>query len=76
MPSKTIQYTTRDGVRCDGYLSKPDGDGPFPGILLITAIFGVDDDVKAITDRLAAFRRHWQDAGVLCVLPEHVRGNG
>ena len=54
MPSKTIQYTTRDSVRCDGYLSKPDGNGPFPGILLITAIFGVDDEMKELADAWAA----------------------
>ena len=54
MPSTTIQYTTRDSVRCDGYLSKPRGDGPFPGILLITAIFGVDDEMKELADAWAA----------------------
>ena len=40
MPSSDITYTTRDNEIFDGYLSAPDGDGKYPGILLITAIFG------------------------------------
>ena len=54
MPSQNIQYTTRDGDTLGGYLAKPEGDGPFPGILLITAIFGVDEEMQALADAWAA----------------------
>lgn len=54
MASKDIKYTTRDGDTFDGYLSLPDGDGPKPGILLITAIFGTDDEMKELADAYAA----------------------
>ncbi|MBT4590328.1 MAG: dienelactone hydrolase family protein [Rhodospirillaceae bacterium] len=54
MPSSTIEYTTRDGEKFSGYLTKPEGDGPFPGILVITAIFGVDDEMKELADAWAA----------------------
>lgn len=54
MPSQDITYKTRDGETFDGRLSVPDGGGPAPGILLITAIFGVDDEMKQIADQWAA----------------------
>ncbi|NQV55284.1 MAG: dienelactone hydrolase family protein [Rhodospirillales bacterium] len=53
MPSKDIKYTTRNNETFDGYLSEPDGDEKVPGILLITAIFGVDDEMKEISDAWA-----------------------
>ncbi len=42
MPSSEFKLKTRGGEELDAYLSRPEGDGPFPGILLITAIFGTD----------------------------------
>ena len=54
MPSQDITNTTRDGETYDGRLSVPEGGGPAPGILLITAIFGIDDEMKDIADAWAA----------------------
>jgi len=54
MSGSDITYTTRDGETFDGYLATPAGAGPSPGILLITAIFGVDDEMKEISDAWAA----------------------
>lgn len=54
MPSTEITYATRKDETFTGYLSSPDGDGPFPGILLITAIFGIDDEMKELSDAWAA----------------------
>lgn len=54
MPGKTVEYTTRDGETFTGYLTKPEGDGPFPGILVITAIFGTDEEMIALADAWAA----------------------
>ena len=54
MSGRDITYTSRNGETFDGYLSAPDGAGPFPAILLITAIFGVDDEMKELSDAWAA----------------------
>jgi len=37
-----------------GYLAEPDGEGPFPGVVLIHEAFGLDDVMKRHADRLAA----------------------
>ena len=54
MPSTDITYTTRDNETFDGYLASPSGDQPAPSILLITAIFGIDDEMKELSDAFAA----------------------
>ncbi|MDP6426732.1 MAG: dienelactone hydrolase family protein [Rhodospirillales bacterium] len=54
MPSTDISYTTRADENFTGILSKPDGDGPFPGILMITAIFGIDEEMQELADAWAA----------------------
>jgi carboxymethylenebutenolidase len=54
MSNSTIEYITRDAERFSGYLTKPDGDGPFPGILLITAVFGFDNEMIELADAWAA----------------------
>lgn len=37
-----------------GYLALPDGESPWPGIVVVHEIFGLDDNTRAHTDRLAA----------------------
>ncbi len=54
MPSAEVTYTTRNDETFTGYLSSPDGDGQYPGILLLTAIFGVDDEMQELSDAWAA----------------------
>lgn len=36
-----------------GYLSTPEGNGPFPGVILIHEWWGLNDDIKSIADRFA-----------------------
>ncbi len=36
------------------YLARPDDDGPFPGIVIIHEVFGLNDNIKAIARRFAA----------------------
>ncbi len=38
----------------EGYLTRPEGDGPFPGIVLIHEIFGLNENMKDIARRFAA----------------------
>jgi carboxymethylenebutenolidase len=53
MPGTDITYKTRADEDFTGYLAAPDGDGKVPGILLITAIFGIDDEMKQLSDAWA-----------------------
>jgi carboxymethylenebutenolidase len=54
MAGSDIKYRTRVGEGFDGYLSAPAGNAKAPGILLITAIFGVDQEMKELSDAWAA----------------------
>lgn len=37
-----------------GYLARPDGDGPWPGVVVLHEIFGLTDDIRRQADRFAA----------------------
>jgi carboxymethylenebutenolidase len=37
----------------EGHLATPPGDGPWPGLVVVHELFGLTDDVRAVTDRLA-----------------------
>lgn len=54
MPSSDITYTTRAGETFGGRLSVPEGGGKAPGILMITAIFGIDKEMEELADAFAA----------------------
>jgi carboxymethylenebutenolidase len=43
-----------DGTqRLHGYLARPDGTGPWPGVVLIHEAWGLDDEMRKHADRLA-----------------------
>jgi carboxymethylenebutenolidase len=52
MPRIDAQVPTRDGVS-SATLHVPEGEGPWPGVLLFTDIFGPRDVFSAMGDRLA-----------------------
>ncbi|MFE3458351.1 dienelactone hydrolase family protein [Nocardiopsis aegyptia] len=57
---------TRDGDgsrRLRGYLARPDGEGPWPGVVVLHEVFGVDEEMRRHTDRLAGL-------GYLALLPD------
>jgi carboxymethylenebutenolidase len=58
-----ISYTTRDGEDFTGILAAPDGDGKLPGILFITAIWGIDGSARQIT-------KEWAEAGFVVSVPD------
>lgn len=43
-----------NGSAMPSYLARPDGVGPFPAVIVLQEIFGVNTEVKRITDLLAA----------------------
>src|ERR1700693_5287955 len=53
MAATDIRYTTRNNETFDGYVTAPDGTAKVPGILLITAIFGVDLEMRELSDAWA-----------------------
>ncbi|MEM9448724.1 MAG: dienelactone hydrolase family protein [Cyanobacteria bacterium P01_E01_bin.6] len=42
-----------DDIDVAAYLALPDGDGPFPGVVVLQEIFGVNEHIRDITERLA-----------------------
>lgn len=53
-----------DGSRpLHGYLARPDGDGPWPGVVLIHEAYGLDAEMRKHADRLAR-------AGYLTLAPD------
>ena len=53
MPSTMLDVPTADGV-ADAYLTRPDRDGPFPGVLLFQDAFGLRPRLTGMADRIAA----------------------
>jgi carboxymethylenebutenolidase len=46
--------TFQSGVRqFEGYLARPEGAGPFPGLVIIHEIFGLNDNIRDIARRFA-----------------------
>lgn len=63
MPGTEITYTTRENENFTGYLAAPEGSEKAPSILLITAIFGIDDEMKELSDA-------WAKDGFLVSTPD------
>jgi carboxymethylenebutenolidase len=53
MPSENVDVLTPDGV-ADSYLSRPEGDGPHPGVLFVMDAFGLRPRIEEMADRIAA----------------------
>ncbi len=49
---QVVQIRTPDG-EMDAFLATPNGEGPFPSILLVHEAFGLNDHIKDVTRRLA-----------------------
>jgi len=53
MRSAIVDIATPDGV-ADAYLSRPDDDRQYPGVLLLTDAFGLRPQIEEMADRIAA----------------------
>lgn len=63
MGGVNVKYRTRDDETFDGYLVEPEGAGKVAGILIITAIFGVDDEMRELSNQ-------WAQDGFLVSTPD------
>src|SRR5690242_15964236 len=65
-----ITITTPDGPM-DAYIAEPEGEGPFPAVVVVQEAYGVNEHIEDVCDRLA-------DAGYLALAPEifHRTGAG
>lgn len=50
--SSSVEFKT-DGETAHGYLARPDGDGPFPGVIVVQEWWGLDDHIKDVARRFA-----------------------
>jgi carboxymethylenebutenolidase len=62
MPNESLTIPTADGA-FRAYVAVPEGRGPFPAVVVIQEIFGVNRFVRAVADKLAA-------DGYLAVAPD------
>ncbi len=53
MSRRTVEIETDDGT-CEAALCVPDGDGPWPGVLLFADAGGMRDTVRTMAERLSA----------------------
>ena len=49
----TVSYPAPDGFELPAYLARPEGDGPFPVVIVVSEIFGVHEYIRDICRRLA-----------------------
>lgn len=61
-----VEFKANGGM-APGYLARPDGDGPFPGVVVIQEWWGVEDHIKSVADRLAG-------EGFAALAPDLYRG--
>ena len=53
--TETVDYANVNGETATGYLARPAGvDGPLPGIIVIHEWWGLNDNIRSMTEQLAA----------------------
>jgi len=50
--TQTVSFSA-NGAQADGFLARPEGDGPFPGVIVVQEWWGVDDHIKDVAQRFA-----------------------
>jgi carboxymethylenebutenolidase len=50
--AETISFPSANR-QIEGYLARPDGEGPFPGVVIIHEIYGLNDNIRDIARRFA-----------------------
>ena len=48
----TVSYPS-DGEQASAYEARPEGDGPFPGVVVVMEWWGLDEHIRDVTERFA-----------------------
>ena len=62
-----VEYAGPDGEMLPGYLARPEGDGPHPGVIVLQEWWGIDEHIKDVTRRVA-------QAGYVALAPDLYHG--
>lgn len=66
-PETNVSYVSADGTQIDSYLAVPDGEGPFPAVVMIHEWWGLNEDITILADALA-------DEGYVVLAADALRG--
>lgn len=50
--TEKVSVSVNDGT-VEGFLARPEGDGPFPGVIVVQEWWGLDDHIKDVAQRYA-----------------------
>jgi carboxymethylenebutenolidase len=50
--TQTISYSSGNR-QVEGYLARPEGEGPFPAVVVIHEIFGLNENIREVAERFA-----------------------
>ena len=62
-----VTYPAEDGTTLNGYLATPEGEGPFPGVIMVHEWWGLNAEIVEMADRLA-------EQGYVVLAPDTYRG--
>jgi carboxymethylenebutenolidase len=67
--TEDMEITTSKGETMGAYLARPEGDGPFPAVIVYMEIFGVNDHIRDVTRRVA-------EEGYIALAPDYFHRTG
>ncbi len=50
---EAVLFPAHTAAQLQGYLARPEGDGPFPALVVIHEAYGLNDDIRSIARRFA-----------------------
>ncbi|NJC40693.1 carboxymethylenebutenolidase [Brevundimonas alba] len=53
LTAENVTYSAPDGFQLPAYVARPEGDGPFPVVVVVSEIFGVHEYIRDVCRRLA-----------------------
>ena len=63
MKTDTLQISSYDHDKFDAFIAVPKGDGPFPALIMIQEIFGINADMQ---DKC----KNWAEKGYIAIAPD------
>ncbi len=62
-----VSYIAEDGTELHAYLTQPEGEGPFPAVLMVHEWWGLNSEITEMADRLS-------EEGYVVLAPDTYRG--